>query len=703
VKITIRRGPGAVIVSPPPPGWIADDDPAGTLTDPFHSISAAIAVANGRDVHLRGGRYVEPITVDGVHGGSGHPITIAAYDGEPVTVDCFVPDFLHPTAEAHWEPVDGSPDEFVWTQPSPAGEAEEVRRGAFLDTHRHTRLISYSRAEDLRSPNEFNIRIEDPRPSDEIDPDEPPPGDNYVWVANPEPDGEKWIPTEEPRVFRNWMYMGPGIWFDDRQRKVHIRLSHTHNNVLGWPDYTGVTDPRTVGIALSKSLTPALRLTNCTFLRLKDITLRFGGQETVRIRNCTDIEFDHVHIRAGSRAIRLEAEKDEHNARIVFHDCEIDGGLPTWLFRSDRKDEYHYVAATLRNPTQADVEHNTLGKSTTNNLLSSRRNAAEIQVHHCELVNGHDVCIFGPGMRFHHNWVDNINDDALFMGSEDSDTKDAWVYRNVVTKVLTTLSFASETPLDGIRIFRNLFDIREPTLGIRPGKVGDNPLRQGQFFKGNGIEGPFDLWHNTCLVRNAGATFVDEPPTDLNRAGFTHYRQFHLAGVRRSYNNVFVAAYPDSGITRPIAFLPPRTFEGPTDGNVYERLGPGPASQPRFAVTGGSPPEFVDLDGYNALHDPWEREGVRADPLLLSFDSATGHPHLDDDLRPRDGSPAKGSAVAMPADMATIDRDANVLAKRFGGDRGCYWTLKVPAFPGLSFVLFDRMSVGVKGRRKFPR
>ena len=706
------RGRGPVIVSPPPAGWNPEVDPAGsgTLTDPFHSISTAIAASNGRNVYLRGGQYIEPITVDGVHGSSDHPITIAGYRGEPVTVDCFIPDFLNPTEEAHWKPVEDSPDEFVWTKPFPGGEAEEVSRGAFLETHQHTRLVTYHHLEDLRADNELFPHLLTP-------------GDNHVWRAKKDPvTGETHF--EETEEFRNWVYMGPGLWFgpdpefdsDPERPTVHIRMSHTHNNVIGWPDYTGITDPRAVKVALSKSLTPALSLTNCTFMRFSDMTVRFGGRETVLIRDCTDIEFDHVNIRAGSRAIRLEANPDEHNERIVFHDCEIDGGMPTWFFRSDRKDEYNYVPATLQNPTQADVKLNRLGKVTTNNLLSSRQNASEIQVHHCELVNGHDVCIFGPHMRFHHNWVNNINDDALFMGSEESDTEDAWVYRNVVTKVLTTLSFAADTPVGDVRIFRNLFDIREPTLGIRPGKICNNPLRQGQLYKSNGVEGPFDLWHNTCLVLNAGASFVSGQPTDLNRAGFTHYGDFKLgdeiAGTRRSFNNIFVAAYPDSQFTEPIAFLPPKTFDGPTDGNIYERVGPGdpdPGTETRFVVTGGTPPEFADLDGYNADHDPWERDGIRADPLFISFDHAGGQPRPDDDLRPRsktatqEGSPAKGSAVAMPDDMTTIDHDADVLAKKFGGDRGCYWTLKVPGFPGLDFVPFDRMSVGVKGRMKFPR
>jgi hypothetical protein len=653
-----------------------------------------------------------------VHGSQDRKITISSYRDEPVTVDCLVPDFLNPTDDAHWEPVEDSPDEFVWIKEFPDGADEEVARGAFLESHQHTRLITYSHIEDLRSLNERNVRIEDFRPLDEIDPDEPPPGDNHVWTANSGTPADDLIPTENPREFRNWMYMGPGICFDLGRRLLHIRLSHTHNGINGWPDYTGITDPRKVQLALSKTLTPALSLTDCTHLRFSRMTLRFGGRETLLIRNCEDIEFDHVNFRAGSRAVRLEAESTEYNTNIVFHDCEMDGGMPTWLFRSDRKGEYHYAPATLQNAAEADVRLNTLGKATTNNLFSSRQNASGIQIHHCELVNGHDVSIFGPQMRFHHNWVNNFNDDALFMGSDESDTEEAWIYRNVVTKVLTTLSFASEAPLKQVRIFRNLFDIREPTLGIRPG-LGDGPLRQGQFYKSNGLEGPIDLWHNTCLVLNAGAKFVDGLPTELNNAGFTHYRAFRLgdevAGARRSLNNIFVAVYPDSGLTKPIAFLPPRSFNGPTDGNIYERVGPEDttpdlADEPRFRVTEGVPAQFADLDDYTHVHDPWERGGVRADPLFISFDSAGGQPHPDhDDFRPRsktqsqEGSPAKGNAVPMPDDMTAIDQEVDVLAKHFGDDQGCYWTLKVPAFDHLGFVPFDRMSVGVGGRMKFPR
>ena len=221
-----------------------------------------------------------------------------------------------------------------------------------------------------------------------------------------------------------------------------------------------------------------------------------------------------MHVRAGSRAIRFEADKPAGNTSIVWHDSEIDGGMPTWFFRSDRKDEYRFVPATVKNATKAQVQENLLGKSTTAPMISTAKHAADIEIHHCEIFNGHDVCLFGHDMRFHHNWVHNINDDALFMGGEDADTEDAWIYRNVITQVLTVFSFASETPLGQMRIFRNLIDIREPTLGIRRGKPGDIPFRMGQFYKSNGLEGKIDWWHNTCLVLNAGASSV---PTGSSR------------------------------------------------------------------------------------------------------------------------------------------------------------------------------------------
>ena len=674
---------GPIYVSPPPPGWDPVIAPgSGTLEDPYHSISTALAMAEGgRNVYLRGGQYVEEVSAEGVSGSENNVIVVKPYRHEPVTIDCVVEDFLHPTDEAFWRKVDdGGEDEYVWTKSFPGNEDDWIRRGAFLDTHRHTRLVTYDHPEDLRAANDL-----DPRDLTEG-------GDNQVWkaVTDPETGEAELKPTG---TFRNWVYMGPGLWFDANpdRRTVHLRMSHTHNHVIGWPDYTGPTDPNHVKLALSREHSHALFLHGCQHITFHDLDLRFGGEDTVRLRNCHNIEFDHVNIRAASRAIRLEVNDqplpdgtEERNTDIVFQHCEIDGGTPTWFFRSDRKDSYFYTPAA--DPDGTEPEENRLGFSTTGVLVSSRRNASNIQIHHCKIFNGHDVCVFGEQMRFHHNWVHNINDDALFIASEDR-ADHAWIYRNVITQCLSALSFAADDPVGHIRIFRNLIDLRQPTLGVRPRRPCYNPLRQGQLYKSDGVEGPFDLWHNTCLTLNGGATFDTGEPADLNRAGFTHYRIFQGAGTRRAFNNLFVAAYPIEGVTQPIAFLP-TADSGPTDGNTYYRAGPPAPTVAAFTVTGDSTP-YPTMESYQAKYD-WEGGGRLLNPNFVSFDTTTGYPAPDDDLRLQGGNAAM-TAIGMEDDMEDVEREAGgFLATFFGHERGCYWGS------------WDRLRVGVDGNDVFP-
>ena len=353
----------SIYVSPPPPNWDEAADPgSGTVSDPYHSIKTGITImaAGGRTVYLRGGQYIESVEVAGISGTRDRKIVVRPYRHERVTIDCIVPEFLNPTPLAHWKPVDnGGEDEFVWTQPFNGGQAGQVTRGAFLETCQHTRLITYHHLEDLRAANE-------------LDPHDGPTGDNHVWVRDPATGDMK---ATNPKRYRNWVYMGPGIWFDPDCRQVHIRLSHTHNGINSWPDYTGITDPREVKLALSKELSHALFFRHCSHIRFKDLTVRFGGQDTIRLRDCCDIEFDHVNI--PSRQQRNQAssrrEGNEHNKKIVFQHCEIDGGIPTWLFRSDIKDSYFYVPAEISDATVDQVRENTLGVATAGVLISSGR------------------------------------------------------------------------------------------------------------------------------------------------------------------------------------------------------------------------------------------------------------------------------------------------------------------------------------------
>jgi hypothetical protein len=102
--------------------------------------------------------------------------------------------------------------------------------------------------------------------------------------------------------------MGPGVWFDEAAdvRRVHIRLSPTDNKVPGWDDYEPVeTDPNNLRLALSREEDYAIFLTNCHHITFRDLTLRFGSPDTIRLNTCTHITFDHCRIRSGTRAIHL--------------------------------------------------------------------------------------------------------------------------------------------------------------------------------------------------------------------------------------------------------------------------------------------------------------------------------------------------------------------------------------------------------------
>src|SRR4051794_22982898 len=131
--------------------------------------------------------------------------------------------------------------------------------------------------------------------------------------------------------------MGPGILFDhNKDKRIHIRLSHTTNQIVGLADYTGATDPRQVRLAITRQAPAPLRMRQCEFVRLAHLTVRFGGAQTINVEDSSDIQFDHVRLLAGTNGARLSGG----NAGITFAHCEFRGGIPTWMFRGDIKSAY---------------------------------------------------------------------------------------------------------------------------------------------------------------------------------------------------------------------------------------------------------------------------------------------------------------------------------------------------------------------------
>jgi hypothetical protein len=378
-----------------------------------------------------------------------------------------------------------------------------MNRGAFLDHEPYTRLITHSQLKDLRSKNQtFKTHI--PRIPPEIG---PPLVDKHGALVE--------------GVTNPWVYMGPGLFFNVEPGtptvgRVHIRLAHTTNNVPGLADYKGETDPGNLKLAISSQLMTTLEIEDSSFIWFENLTVRFGGERTLVLRRTEGIVFDHVRILAASYGVDF----GKNNKGTSFHHCEIRGGLPDWYFRSDRKADYDFMEG-------GKVVRNLLGTQTSRTLFSGEPENSGIEISNCEFRDAHDIYLFGKDVKFHHNWIDNINDDSLFIDAVE--TQNLLIYQNVFTRCLTAISYALGAPSGPTRIYRNLFDLRRPTAGKRPTEVGDTAVFfQGHLFKtgGKNPEGPFDLFQNTCLVFR-----LKENPL------FGHYTQ------RLSGNKIFITEH----------------------------------------------------------------------------------------------------------------------------------------------------------------
>jgi hypothetical protein len=306
-------------------------------------------------------------------------------------------------------------------------------------------------------------------------------------------------------------------------------------------------------------------------------------------------------------------------------------------------------------------------------------------------------------MQFHHNWVDNLNDEGLFLDAKA--TSHLRVYQNVITRCLSVISFAGGQVGGPKYIYRNLIDLRQPTVDHRPTPTADvDVFRFGQLYKtgDKDVDGPLDLFQNTCFV------FQQKSPSYL------HYSDTSSPHPHRSFNNLFVAINPSPTFDHPITFLPSPSFPGPTDGNCYFRIGHTEADLFRFkkytfpnepnetkagtfkdleALRGDPnanppiPPSKFFLQSKTQYPPGYEAKSLAEDPLFRQLGGDGTPPFNSDDLRLREASPARGKGIQLPAALRKLDPLAPAKGRP---DIGCY--------------AFDQppLQVGVDGRRHFP-
>lgn len=596
------------------PAWFVhpargNDANEGTKEKPWRTIGHAVTrLRAGDTLVLRGGTYYEHVTAKLV-GTLEKPITIRAYPGELAILDGGLHEFQH-HVDAAWEPCpEGAAGEFRSTKVYPglskgAGDGPAVF-GNFGDSL--VPLQAYRFHGDLKS-------------------------DNPYWNVENKVGGESFV------------YCGPGIFYNAETGRIHCRLAHTKLTGLGDDNYRGVTDPRKVRLIIAGGEDPPLKLVGCQNVRLQDLVLRGSRTPTLQIHDSRNIELDGLTAYGGSSAMQVR-----NTWGLRMQHCACRGIGAPWTFRGMLK--YRSVEARIFSGSHWDPTG-----------VDSR----DFEIRYCEFTDSVDGVFLGNvrGVRFHHNLVENVTDDGVFLTAGTGYDGETWggdvqIYQNRFARILTTFAFGvghgrqkmtekGRQTGSGAYIYRNVFDFRRPVWYTWPSGP-DAPQEitsRGRFASDHGSPTwePMWIYHNTIV---AG----DTPRYDYGCDGLTH--GIAPGTSRRVFNNIVVLTQGIPGTT-----LPEKAdvdFQG--DGNLFWSLNASGAlpNDPyrKFRAS-------LAFNESKKKYPPgWTTNDVWADPRLTKIapEWQTGT-----DLRPGKGSPAVDAGVPLakewPDPLKVADKGA---------------------------------------------
>ena len=415
------------------PSWFVDADKGddkndGTMAKPWKTLGHALKkLKPGNTLYLRGGTYYERPSLSR-SGTAEAPIAIRAFPEEFVVID-------------------GGRREF-WEEPPSCWEpyAEGVA-GEFVSTN------TYPDVDDRRIPNQFLPAawepmwgIEEERPialghfGDSMLPLH-----GYRNAVDLRATNEFWLEDKNDRT--KGVYCGPGIWFNRETDRVHIRLAHHQLEGLGTRAYRGETDPRKLPLVIALGFgEEVLRISGVKHVRISDLVLRGAtGSPMIHIYGSQNVELDHLTVFGGFPSLLLNASQHIRLTHSAFR-----GLAAPWHGRSHMK--YRGTASyqiVLQN----------------NQPLNEN-----IELAWCEFTDDHDFAYlrFAKNLQFHHNYVDNFNDDGLECGPKLRDHT-IFIHQNHIGACLGTFQqheiSKDESPLDhdpntGVFIFRNVIDSR---------------------------------------------------------------------------------------------------------------------------------------------------------------------------------------------------------------------------------------------------
>ncbi|MDA0838727.1 MAG: hypothetical protein O3B01_16100 [Planctomycetota bacterium] len=406
------------------------------------------------------------------------------------------------------------------------------------------------------------------------------------------------------------IYCGPGVWYDSGSERIHIRLKHYELPALEKTDrYLGETDPRRLPLFVCLNDGIPLRIENAKLVRFQDLSVR-GGSLNVYIKESADIELNNVTVNSVFPACNIS---DSPRLRII--NSAFRGMSAPWSFRGHHK--YRSMDIYLM--------------STGGNPLKNN----DWEFAYSEFTDSHDGPHLGAtrGLRFHHNLVENFNDDGLFLTARHAEAGDTYIYQNRLARCLTTLAFGYGRSSfrrhgKGVYLYRNVFDFMQPVHYGIPGPEVTRVPGEARLCGDHGgpTWEPMTFYHNTFLAAAPGWR------------GYALGLGYHMQRTtRRVFNNIFVVdkmptqAAPEPGVD----------YVG--DANLFWSLSAGPTFEGDFFAALRGEPIFKAVQ---TRYPPGlEANGIFADPLFIQSGNDWKTPM---DLRLKKGSPAIDAGVFIP-------------------------------------------------------
>ena len=396
------------------------DDQAGTKEKPWKTIAHALRqLGAGDTLYLRGGTYYEHVYCSAA-GTADKPITLRSYPNEVAVIDGSFREFFEQPQDA-WEPF-------------PEGAAGEYRSRRPFKNLRNI----HGRFGDSMVGLQVYYHIEDLR-------------------------GER--------------YVGPGIWYNRATGHIHVRLApyqasglvrartpltlkYLPHRLHHLQSYEGETDPRKLPLIIAPFHSVPLLIDRGQHVHFQDLGIRGGGYDAVDIRHGEYLVFDNVTIYAGAYGL-----KARNTGPMKLHNSAIRGSVPPWSTRGETSLRERPWESKGKNLTRLNTHALIIPAAGDEYSVYYFPYNHQWEISHCEFTDAHDGVYLGDidGLKFHHNYLQNFQDDGIYLSSFRKlyfpQHGPRQIYQNVISGCIMAFAFGGDAQLStDVHIFRNILD-----------------------------------------------------------------------------------------------------------------------------------------------------------------------------------------------------------------------------------------------------